>query len=185
MKVHRDLRSAWGLATLLLGATQILISHIANAQIQATQGVAPTPESPTQFQTEFHSPMVLTAPFPLTDRSQWGTGNWTDPSIFQQLFDYRCDGIAISLLRMRAELVDNGNLEIQVKGKLDAIKGHDKRVNLKLDFINADKVAASGYSNKINAPDEEVSSFHFKLTIPAGTIQDGTLLRITFSDYDD
>lgn len=185
MKTHGASRSARGLVMLLLGATQILLPHTAVAEIQATQGVAPTPESPAQFQTEFHSPMVLTAPFPLNDRGQWGTGNWTDPAVFQQLFDYRCDGIAISLLRMRAELVDNGNLEIQVKGKLDAIKGHDKRVNLKLDFIDGDKVAASGYSNKISAPDEEVSSFHFKLIIPASAIQDGTLLRITFSDYDD
>lgn len=185
MKTLGDFRSARGLAAFLLATVHILAPRFAAAEIQATQGVAPTPESPAQFQTEFHSPMVLTAPFPLTDRSQWGTGNWTDPSLFQQLFDYRCDGIAISLLRMRAELVDNGNLEIQVKGKLDAIKGHDKRVNLKFDFINGDKVAASGYSNKINAPDEEVSSFHFKFTIPASVVQDGTVLRITFSDYDD
>lgn len=162
-----------------------LLPPEASAQIQATQGVPAVQEGEAQFQTEFHSPMVLTAPFPLTDRSQWGKGNWSDPSLLRQFFDYRCDGIAISELRMRGEQLDNGSLEVQVKGKIDAIKGHDKRVNLKFDFLNGNTLAASGYSSKIKAPDEEVSSFHFRFTIPAGAVQDGTTMRITFSDYDD
>src|SRR5450631_3579557 len=130
-------------------------------EINATQGVTNVSKG------EFHSPMVLDAPFPLTDREQWGadqgsggdtfntkdlkpviglftsnpgtgahSGNWSDSAILKELRDYRCDGLTILQMQMRGDLHRDGNLEVQVKGKIDAIKGHDKLVNMKFDFIN-------------------------------------------------
>jgi hypothetical protein len=89
-------------------------------------------------------------------------------------------------MQMRGELHSNGSLEVQVKGKLGAIKGHDKRVDMKFDFINGDVVGATGYSKTLQAPEEKVRDFSFTFTIPATVVQSQppTHLRVTFSDYD-
>jgi hypothetical protein len=184
---------------MLLG---FLLPSATFGEINATQGVTNVSNGPA----EFHSPMVLDAPFPLTDREQWGsgnwsepgifpltgrepggTGNWSDPAILQQLRDYRCDGLTILQMQMRGELHSDGSLEVQVKGKIDAIKGHDKRVDMKFDFINGDVVGATGHSASLKAPEKKVRDFSFKFTIPAAVVQSQppTHLRVTFSDYDD
>lgn len=176
------MRTVTGLSPLVF-----LLPFAAMAQISAAQGVAGAVENTEQVQTGFHSPMVLNMPLPLTDHSQWGSGNWSNPVLFQQLGDYRCDGIAIAEMRMRGTADSEGALRVDVKGKFDAVKGHDKRVDMKFEFLNGDAVSATGYARKLKAPEEEVRSFDFSFTIPASAVQSEppTTLRITFSDYDD
>lgn len=176
------MRTVAGLAPLVL-----LLPFAAAAQISAAQGVTAPDQGTQPIQSEFHSPMVLDVPLPLTDRGQWGNGHWSDPGVFQQLHDYRCDGMAIVELRMRGTAKSDGTLKVEVKGKIDAIKGHDKRVDMKFEFLNGGSVAAAGYANKLKVPDEEVRSFSFSFSIPANAVlsEPPTRLRITLSDYDD
>jgi hypothetical protein len=164
-----------------------LFPAVALAQVSATQGVAVTHDSTAQFDTQYHSPMVITAPFPLADRTLWGSSKWTDPDVFKQLRDFRCDGVSIAEMQMRGKLQIDGNLEVRVKGEFDSVKGHDKRVDMKFELLNGDTVVGVGYSEKLKAPEGEQKRFNFDFEVPAGQLQSqpATYLRITFSDYDD
>jgi hypothetical protein len=166
-------------AAVGLGAT-------ASGQITSTQGVTAISGS-TKVESEFHSPMVLSLPFPLTDRTQWSSSKWSDESATEQLADYRCDGISIQDLQMRAVPLRNGMLQIQVKGNFDSYKDHDKRVDMEFELLNGDVVAATGHGDRLKAPDGERKAFHFDFTIPAAAVQSAppTRLQITVRDHED
>jgi hypothetical protein len=144
-------------------------------------------DSTAKVDTQCHSPMVLTTPFPLADRSLWGNSGWTDPEAMQQLRDFRCDGIAITEMRMRGKLRNDGKLEVAVKGEFDSVRGHDKRVDMKYELLNGDTIVGVGYSKNLKAPEGKQKRFSFDFDIPADQLQGkpATQLRITFSDYDD
>jgi len=156
--------------------------------ISAAQGVpAAAPATAPLSANEFHSPMVLSLPFPLTDRTQWGTGKWSEPGALDPIQDYRCDGVALMDVSMRGALDKSGSLSIDVKGRLDNVPGHDKRVDLKIELLNGDAVAATGYAYRLKAPERKTRGFKLALSFPAAAIQSdpATRMRITVTDYDD
>ncbi|MGA8938377.1 MAG: hypothetical protein WB439_04355, partial [Acidobacteriaceae bacterium] len=63
--------------------------------------------------------MILTAPFPLADRKQWGNPAWSNKDLMDPISYYRCDNVAISDLQMRGDLLPNGDLHVLIKGKLE------------------------------------------------------------------
>jgi hypothetical protein len=162
------------------------VGATASGQITVTQGVTASAGS-TKVESEFHSPMVLSLPFPLTDRTQWKDSKWSDESATEQLADYRCDGISIQELQMRPILLQNGTLQIQVKGKFDSYRDHDKRVDMKFELLNGDVVAATGHGDGLKAPDGERKPFHFDFIIPVAAVQSDppTRLQITVRDHED
>jgi hypothetical protein len=174
------------IASLTVATIVALLPTVSSAQITASQGVAPVQGKNALIDTQYHSPMVLTIPFPPDVRGHWGNGKWTDPSILQQLRDFRCDGIAIANMQVRSTL-DSNKLMVQIKGKFDSIRGHDKRVDMKLEFLSDDAVIGVGYAEKLKAPEGEDKHFSAILNFPANHVQDRTPthVRITFSDYDD
>ncbi len=139
--------------------------------------------------------MVLTIPIPPDARNLWRNGKWTDRGNFQQLRDFRCDGIAIADMQVRRELSDKfllfpwqtQKVLVEIKGKFDSIRGHDKRVDMKLEFLSDDEVIGVGYAEKLKAPEAKVKRFDEELDFPAQPIKDQTPthVRITFSAYDD
>ena len=137
--------------------------------------------------------MVLSAPFPLTDRAQWGAAGqskppaWSDSSIFESLQSYRCDGFVIRDMQMRGILHKDDTLEVEVKGNFDSHKGHDKRVDMMIEFLNGTTVAATAYAHKLKAPEDKVKHFGFTITIPAAAVQSDppTHPCVTVTDYDD
>jgi len=169
----------------------------ADAQVAAVQGAstisaaqgtqAPTPAAAQASATAFHSPMMLTLPFPLADRNQWGTGKWSEPGVLDPIADYRCDGVALRDVSMRGAIDKGGSLSVDVKGKLDNVPGHDKRVDLKIELLNGDAVGATGYAYRLKAPESKTHGFKFALSFPAAVIQSdpATRMRITLTDYDD
>jgi hypothetical protein len=154
-------------------------------QASGAQGVAVAQQDTAEVETQFHSPMILTATFPLADRSLWGTGKWTDPELLRPFRDFRCDGVTIEEMRMRGKLRADGRLEVDVKGEFDSVAGHDKRVDMKVELLNGDTVVGVGYSVRLKAPEGEERRFGFDFDTPAGELLPATRLRITFSDYDD
>jgi hypothetical protein len=172
--------------SVLVSLIAILLPTAVFAQVGASQGVSAAKANAPQGQTEFESPMVLTAPFPLTDRSNWSEAFWSDEKDLA-FHEYRCDGIAIHDMQMRAIAQENGVVEIDVRGHFDSLKGHDKRVDMKFEFLNADSVVATGYSDALKAPEAKTKRFGFKFTIPAVAIQSDppTRMRITLTDSDD
>jgi hypothetical protein len=154
-------------------------------RVSAAQGVAVVQRDTAQTDTQFYSPMILVAPFPLADRSLWGTGKWTDPEVFRPFRDFRCDGISVVEMMMRGKLQSDGKLKIEVKGGFDSLPGHDKRADMKMELLNGDTLVGVGYSNQLKAPEGKRKNFGFDFYTPAGELQPTTHLRITFTDYDD
>ncbi len=173
------------IASLIVATIAALLPAVSSAQITASQGLAPVQGNSAPIDTQFHSPMVLTIPFPPDARGLWGNGKWTDPGTFQQLRDFRCDGIAIADMQVRSQI--NNKITVEIKGKFDSIRGHDKRVDMKLEFLSGDEVIGVGYAEKLKAPEAKDKHFYAGLDFPAHQIQNRTptQLRITFSDYDD
>ncbi len=165
----------------------------AGAQVAATQGSATisaaqgTPAPLEASPTQFRSPMVLTLPFPLADRGRWGSGKWSEPGLLDPMQDYRCDGVAMRDVSMRGTLDQAGNLSVEVRGKFDNVPGRDKRVDVKLDLLDGDAVAATGYAYRLKAPENKARGFKFNLSFPAAAIRSdpATRMRITLTDYDD
>ncbi len=160
-----------------------------SATISAAQGTSAPPSAPPleASPTKFHSPMVLTLPFPLADRSSWGNGKWSEPGLLDPVQDYRCDGVAMRDVSMRGALDPAGNLSVEVRGKFDNVPGHDKRVDVRLDLLDGDAVAATGYAYRLRAPENKARGFKFNLSLPAAAIRSdpATRMRITLTDYDD
>jgi hypothetical protein len=175
------------IATLILATTAALSPAVGSAQMTASQGVAPVAGNSAPADAQYHSPMVVTIAFPPDARGLWGNGKWTDPGTFQQLRDFRCDGIDISDMQALSILKSNGKIMVQIKGKFDSTRGHDKRVDMKLEFLSDGAVIRVGYAEKLKAPERKEMPFNFEWGFPAGQVQDRTPthLRITFSDYDD
>ena len=175
------------LATLLLTSLAYLFPGASHAQISATQGVSTHQDSTAQFDTQFHSPMILTGPFPLADRSQWGKSEWNDPDIFHKFADYRCDGIALTKMQMRGTLRKDGRLQVQVKGEFDSVASHDKKVNMYFALLNDDEVIAIEFTELQRAPAGTTKRFQVDFEIPTDRIRDQppTRLRISFYDHDD
>jgi len=170
-------------AVFLIG---VLLPTVVFAQVGAMQGVSAAKPNAPQGQREFGAPMVLTAPFPLTDRSKWNEAFWSEEKDLA-FREYRCDGVAIHDMQMRAIAQDNGGVKIDVKGHFDSLKGHDKRVDMKFEFLNGDSVVATGYSDGLKAPEAKTRRFAFNFTIPSAAIQSDppTKMRITVTDSDD
>ena len=175
------------LATMLLSSIACLFPMASNAQITATQGVSTRQDTTPLSDTLFQTAMVLTGPFPLANRSLWGSSRWTDPDIFQQFADYRCDGIAITKMQMRGTLRKDRRLQIHVKGELESVAPHDKRVNMYFALLNDDEVIAIEFTKIQEAPAGAVKSFQVEFDMPTDRIreQPPTRLRISFHDHDD
>jgi hypothetical protein len=178
----------WGFsATLLLSSIACLFHMTSRAQITATQGVSTRFDTTPLSDTLFRTAMVLTGPFPLADRTLWGRSQWTDPDIFQQFADYRCDGIAITGMQMRGTLLENGRLQVQVKGEFDSVASHDKKAHMYFVLLNDGEVIAVEISQLLPAPAGTTKAFQVDFELPTDRIRDEppTYLRISFFDHDD
>jgi len=180
------------IASLIAATIAPLVPTVSSAQITASQAVAPVQGNRAPIDTQFHSPLVLTIPIPPEARNLWGNGKWTDRSTFQQLRDFRCDGIAITDMQVRSKLSRRNFLSreqflVEIKGKFDSVRGHDRRVDMKLELLSDDEVIGVGYVEKLKAPEAKDKSFDEELDFPTQPINDRapTHVRITFSDYDD
>ena len=134
------------------------------------------------------APMAIAAPFPLANKALWDTGQWSETSVLSDLKTHRFDGLAIAEMQMRGTLRDSGaTLSIEVRGKIDAAKGHDRLADLKLEFLDGDSVVATAGLPNIKAPEEEISKFKGQFSIPAAVVSasPATTLRITISDRAD
>lgn len=157
----------------------------APAEISGVQGpgaVAPAADDSAQAHY-FYSPMILTAPFPLADRKQWGAPAWSNKDIMDPLSYYRCDNVAISDLQMRGDLLPNGDLHVLVKGKLENRYGHDRRVTLKFELLNGDAVVSTNETTPLKANDDDKTRYKYDFNVPASSIVavPATRMRITVS----
>lgn len=174
------------IAILAIGTTTVLSAAMSSAQITASQGVTPVQSNRTSVESPYHSPMVLTIPLPPDARDVWGRDKWTDSRTFQHLRDFRCDGIAITDMQLRSAM-SSKRLRVEIKGKFDSIRGRDKRVDMKLEFLSDDEVIGVGYADKLKAPEAKDRQFTIGLDFRDTRVQNRTPthVRITFSDYDD
>ena len=133
-------------------------------------------------------PLAIAAPFPLADKARWGTDQWSEASALADLKTHRFDGLAIAEMQMRGTLRDGGaTLLVEVRGKIDAAKGHDRLADLKFEFLNGDSVVATASLPNIKAPEEDISKFKGEFGIPAAAVSasPATTMRITISDRGD
>ena len=175
------------LAAMLLLSIACFFPLGSSAQITAAQGVSSTTQDAmSQSNGQFQSPMMLTGPFPLADRKLWGSTQWSDPDVFQQFADRRCDGIAITRMQMRGTLDKDGRLQVEVKGEFDSIASHDKQFNLEFAFLNDDEVIAVAFTPFQPAAQGTATGFQVDFWIPTNRIREEppTRLRIRFADRD-
>ena len=172
------------LMTGLLLATVFAIPA-AQAEISGVQSpgaVAPAADDSSNVHY-YYSSMILSAPFPLADRKQWGAPAWSNKDIMDPLSNYRCDNVAISDMQMRGDLLLNGDLHVLVRGKLENRYGHDRRVTLKFELLNGDSVVSSNESAPLKANDDDKTHYKYDFAVPAGSIvaAPATRMRITVS----
>lgn len=165
----------------------LLAPAVAHPQIRAMQGTVTTEAASGTDASEFHSPMVLSLPFPLADHALWKAQTWTDPNVFLALRDYRCDGITIQELQMRGTPRPGGVLAVAVRGRFKTARGQDKLVEIKVELLNGDTVAAVRRSDGLKASEGRLRSFDFDFEIPAELVHEdpATRMRVTFTDRDD
>jgi hypothetical protein len=157
----------------------------AQAQISGIQGagaMAPAADDSANVHY-YYSPMILTAPFPLTDRKQWGTPAWSNNDIMDPLSYYRCDNVAISDMQMRGDLLPSGDLHVLIRGKLENRYGHDRRVTLKFELLNGDSVISTNETAPLKANDDSKTRFKYDFAVPANSIgaAPATRMRVTVS----
>ena len=132
-------------------------------------------------------PVAIAVPFPLADQATWGKDQWSEPAVLATLAAHGYDGLAISEMQMRGTLRDGTTLFVEVRGRIDAVKGHDKLVDLKLEFLKGNAVVATAVLPDIKAPEEKVSKFKgtFSLPVAALSANPATTMRVTITDRND
>ena len=133
---------------------------------------------------DMHSPMELLAPFPLTDSAQWGEPGtfgavrWTDPHVYDEFYDYYCDGVRIGDFQLRGE-PDGDKLSVHVKGYLDATRAnHDKAVEITVQLVDGDNVVFSAKgSDKIEDGDHH-DKFNFGFVMPQTLLASPLTMRV-------
>lgn len=141
---------------------------------------------------ELRSPMILSGPFPLVDPATWsetdgifGKVKYTDPAIYENFYNYFCDGIALKELIFGGE-PDGDKLIVYVRGLLDGKKTpHDRKYNLELELLNGDQpIFATPQVFKVKEGGEK--SFEFKFRLAKSVLQNNpdTTIKATITTLD-
>jgi hypothetical protein len=159
----------------------LLVVVPALAQTTAQQGaVAPASEEP-KVQL-FKSPMVLTVP--LGKASELLSEK---PITFTDMANYRCDGVSITQLDVRARRRDDASAELMVDARTWTIEGHDKWVHILTELLVDGKVIATDEIPDLKS--EEHSSGRGRTYIEIGNrsaLTEGEpALRITLNATDE
>ena len=165
----------------LLASTLIFILPFAGLAQTARQG------DEKADPTEFHSPMVLEAPFAAADPTTWNLGKGsvvTSPAL-GRLRRFHCDGVSLAIGDLHPREITGNQIETQMDfGVINP--GHDKFVKLLFQLFNGDTKIADSAVGPFKV--KEGAFVQKKATITALkqdlTTEPLTTIRITMSDWD-
>ncbi len=158
-------------------AALILLSGLASpamAQTTAIQGPA-DPDSLDEGK-QFRSPMILEialAPFDNLLQQKWVT--------IDDMPGYRCEGVSLQRVRVRAKRQRSGALDLFVKTDTYTIRGRDKWADLLFELILDGKIAASDLIRNVDAEEKTTRHVSGYLEVPGGTLEgeEKPVLKIT------
>lgn len=168
---------------LVATAASILLSGLsgpAKGQTTATQGPA-DPDSPGEVKL-FRSPMILEIPLEPLDSLIQKT--WV---ILDDMSGYRCEGVSLQRVRVRAKRQKSGALDLHVKTDTYTIPGRDKWADLLLELVLGGEVVASDLIRNVDAEEKSTRHVSGYLEIPGGRLEDQEkpVLKITVTVTED
>lgn len=166
---------------LMISLAVLLMASVSASAQTARQG------DQSADPTEFHSPMVLEAPFAVANPSTWTLkkGSSVMSPDLGQLRRFHCDGVSIGMGALHPKEISGDRVETQMDFSI-VNPGHDKFVKVLFELFNGDTKVAETATAPIKA--KEGAFVQTKATIvarKADLVADPlTKIRITMTAWD-
>jgi len=166
------------------------LSGILLGCVLATQSFGQTARQGDQKSdpTEFHSPMVVEAPFIAADPGVWNLkkdSSVTSPE-YGRLRRFHCDGVSIVGLQLVSSKDIPGD-KIETEAHFSILNpGHDKFVKLLLELFNGDEKVAESSLGPFKVKEGALVQHSTKITPSKKDLKTDpmTTLRITMTNWD-